>query len=164
MQIFHNQRAHLTRFIALNEAWISRYFSIEEADRKLAEDPFSIVDKGGCILSLVSDNEVMGVCALFKENESRFQLARMAVDSKVQGKGYGDVLIQAALEQAKIMGAESVYLLSNTCLTPAISLYRKHGFHTLSEGQHPIYARCNIVMERPLTSPPQINQQEENTK
>ena len=43
--------------------------------------------------------------------------------------------------------AESIYLLSNTVLGAPISLYRKHGFQTVTEGAHPIYARCNIVME-----------------
>ena len=29
----------------------------------------------------------------------------------------------------------------------AIALYRKHGFNTFTEGQHPVSARSNIVME-----------------
>ena len=54
------------------------------------------------------------------------------------------------IELARKDGAETVYLLSNTVLKPAIALYRKHGFHSLSEGPHPVYARCNIVMERSI--------------
>ena len=54
-------------------------------------------------------------------------------------------------QKARESGAEAVYLLSNTALAPAIALYRKHGFKTMSEGRHPVYARCNIVMELELT-------------
>jgi ribosomal protein S18 acetylase RimI-like enzyme len=74
----------------------------------------------------------------------------MAVEAAERGKGYGDVLIRAALERARERGATSVFLLSNTALGPAIALYRKHGFVTMSEGPHPVYARYNIVMERAL--------------
>jgi putative acetyltransferase len=41
-----------------------------------------------------------------------------------------------------------VHLCSNTILGPAIGLYRKHGFTTRTVGQHPVYTRANIVMER----------------
>ena len=114
----------------------------------MAADPFRIVAEGGHIISLVDDGRVLGVCALVKEGERCYQLARMAVEPEERGKGHGETLLAAALERARADGAERVYLLSNTVLGPAISLYRKHGFVTQSEGAHPAYARCNIVMER----------------
>lgn len=138
---------HCEDFIRLNELWISEHFSIEEADRKLAANPFRIVSDGGHIISLVENGRVVGVCALFKESDDSFELARMAVEPSERGKGYGDALITAALGRARAKGASAVHLLSNTVLASAISLYRKHGFKTLFEGPHPEYARCNIVME-----------------
>jgi ribosomal protein S18 acetylase RimI-like enzyme len=48
------------------------------------------------------------------------------------------------------MGATDVRLYTNTVLSPAVALYRKFGFRTVSEGPHPLYARCNIVMEKSL--------------
>ncbi|MBY0572614.1 MAG: GNAT family N-acetyltransferase [Undibacterium sp.] len=147
MKIELNNRQHCGDFIRLNEAWISHYFVLEEADKKLAVNPYQIVEQGGCILSLVDAGKVVGVCALFKEEDHRYQLARMAVDDQARGKGYGDKLMQAALAQAHTMGAHSLYLLSNTKLQPALALYRKYGFQTLSEGPHPVYARSDITME-----------------
>ena len=148
MRVEIDNEDHCGEFIRLNEIWIEEHFSLEEVDRKLAEDPYRIVRDGGHILSLVVDGRVVGVCALFRESAKRYELARMAVEPRERGKGYGDVLIRAAIELARKDGAETVYLLSNTVLTPAIALYRKHGFQSLSEGPHPVYARCNIVMER----------------
>lgn len=58
--------------------------------------------------------------------------------------------MRAALAKAREQGASSVYLLSNTSLASALALYRRHGFQAVSEGPHPVYARCNIVMERGL--------------
>ena len=147
MHIEINQRSHLERFIALNQAWISHYFVLEDSDKKLAENPYAIVDNGGCILSLVDEGNVVAVCALFRDSEHCYQLARMAVDTQVRGKGYGNFLMQAVIAKAKELGATSLFLHSNTKLEAAIALYRKHGFTTKSEGQHPLYARSNIVME-----------------
>lgn len=150
MLIKIDDEGHCTEFIRLNELWIKEHFGLEEADRKLAADPYKIVRDGGHILSGVEHDRVVGVCALFKDSPKRYQLARMAVDPHQRGKGYGESLMQTAIDLAKRDGAETLYLLSNTALVPAIALYRKHGFEILSAGQHPVYARCNIVMERKL--------------
>jgi N-acetylglutamate synthase-like GNAT family acetyltransferase len=113
----------------------------------LAANPFRIVSDGGHIISLVENGRVVGVCALFKVSEDRYELARLAVEPSERGKGYGEALITAALSRARDKGASSIFLDSNTVLAPAIALYRKHGFKTVSEGPHAEYARCNIVME-----------------
>jgi N-acetylglutamate synthase-like GNAT family acetyltransferase len=146
---FDDER-YCSDFVRLNEQWISEHFALEESDRQLAMNPMQIVADGGHILSLVEDERVVGVCALFRESRHRYELARMAVEPAERGKGYGDVLIRAALERARERGATSVFLLSNMAFAPALALYRKHGFVTVSEGPHPVYGRCNIVMERAL--------------
>jgi len=148
MVIDVDNELHCAPFIRLNEIWIREHFALEEADHRLAADPMRIVADGGHILSLVEDGEVVGVCALFKESAQRFQLARMAVEPTLRGRGLGQQLIEACARQ---QGATSVFLLSNTVLAPAIALYRKHGFSVIAEGPHPQYARCNIVMERLLS-------------
>lgn len=150
MPVEFDNASHCDAFVRLNEHWINEHFTLEEADRRLAADPYRIVRDGGHILSLADAGRVLGVCALIREHEHRYQLARMAVDPRERGKGHGEALIAAALERAREDGARSVYLLSNTVLAPAIALYRKHGFKTVSEGPHPVYARCNIVMELQL--------------
>lgn len=150
MHIEFDNECHFSDFIRLNEQWISEHFQLEDSDRKLASNPIKVINDGGHILSLVDSGRVVGVCALFKENETSYQLARMAVDSSERGKGYGKALIEAALNRAKERGACRVILFSNTVLAPAVGLYRKYGFTTTCEGNHPLYARCNIVMERAL--------------
>lgn len=150
MPVLINQKQYLPDFIRLNEDWIAHYFRIEEADRELAHNPARIIVDGGYIFTLLKQEQVVGVCALFKEDNNVFQLARMAVSPAFQGKGYGDALINAAFAKLCELKASRVYLLSNTILAPAIGLYRKHGFTVLSEEQHPVYARCNIVMEKML--------------
>ena len=148
MNIIENSKEYLNDFIRFNEEWIGRHFEIEETDKKLAANPYQIIENGGYVFYLVSGNSVIGVCALFNDGDGVFELARMAVSPVFHGKGYGKQLIKHCLLKLKEIDAKKVYLVSNTKLASAIGLYKKYGFQTVSEGQHPIYSRANIVMER----------------
>lgn len=151
MEIIENSKSFLDDFIRLNEEWISKYFEIEDVDRNLASNPYRIIEDGGFIFSLVSENKVIGVCALFKQSDGIFELARMAISPSFQGEGHANILIEACLNKLQELKASKVYLVSNTKLEAAISLYKKYGFQIVSKGQHPIYSRANIVMERHIS-------------
>jgi N-acetylglutamate synthase-like GNAT family acetyltransferase len=128
-----NQTAHLPDFIRLNQRWIQQYFQLEAADHALAADPEKVIRDGGYIFSLEHEGKIAGVCALFRDTPQRMQLARMAVDPEFQGKGFGWQLMEFALNYAKEAGVQSVYLLSNTCLNAAISMYEKPVFRPSPE-------------------------------
>lgn len=139
-------------YIRMNREWIEKHFVIEAMDIAQLEDAKSnILDRGGEILILLEDGIALGTCALVPHGKDTFELAKMAVDNSARGKGYGDLLIKQAITWAEAKGAHKLYLLSNTVLEPAISLYRKHGFKTLRLGPHPDYKRCNIEMELTLS-------------
>lgn len=150
MELRENHYQHLGDFVRLNEEWITKYFAIEEADRALAANPRRVIDDGGYIFSLSLQDDVVGVCALFNKGNGVYELARMAVSGAHQGRGYGNLLILACLNKLAAINATRVYLVSNTRLAAAIALYRKHGFVTIMQGPHPVYARADIVMERRL--------------
>lgn len=150
MKIVENKKSHLKDFIKLNEEWIKKYFEIEQIDRDLAKNPYIIIEKGGYVFSIIDDDNVVGVCALMNNDGGIYELARMAVANQYQGKGYGSLLIEACLKKLKDINAKKVYLVSNTKLETAISLYKKYGFKIVSTGQHPIYKRANIEMTRDL--------------
>mgnify|MGYP003579387896 CR=1 FL=1 len=137
-------------FRRLNEAWISRYFRIEEPDSRVLEAPKEkILDTGGHILVAVRDGEPIGVCALLRVDDSTFELAKMAGAEHARGLGAGYLLGEAAKATARDAGASRLILESNTILTPAITLYRKLGF-TEFTGVPSEYNRCNIHMELDL--------------
>jgi DNA-binding MarR family transcriptional regulator/N-acetylglutamate synthase-like GNAT family acetyltransferase len=139
-------------FKALNEQWISTYFKMEEADYKALDNPDSyILNKGGKIFVALYENEAVGVCALIKmeDPEYDFELAKMAVSPKIQGKSIGWLLGQAVVNAAKDLGASKLYLESNTILKPAINLYHKLEFRKIV-GRATPYERCNIQMELDL--------------
>lgn len=147
MKIYTNEIQHLADFVRLNEIWISKYFEIENADRKLAENPALIIDVGGFIFTGLIETNVVATCALIRKGDGRFELARMAVDANFQGRGLGRQIAEFALEVARNENAKIVELYSNTVLEPAINLYRSLGFREVQRGPHPDYCRCDIVME-----------------
>ncbi len=151
MKIHWNEKTHLDDFAELNKAWIEKYFEIEDVDRELFEDPEKIIRDGGFVLTITNDNNVVGTCALFKDTQEKYELARMAVTESQQGKGIGKMLMVEALDFAKMRGIKKLFLVSNTRLEVAISLYKRFGFETTFEGQHPYYKRGDIVMEKEIS-------------
>jgi GNAT superfamily N-acetyltransferase len=122
---------------------------MEEADYKALDNPEDyILNKGGKILVALYKNEPVGVCALIKTKnpEYDFEMAKMAVSPKAQGKNIGWLLGKAIVDAAKELGAKKIYLESNTILKPAINLYYKLGFEKVFGLSTP-YKRCNIQME-----------------
>ncbi|MDF2476452.1 MAG: MarR family transcriptional regulator [Sphingobacterium sp.] len=152
VQIVPYEPKYKLAFKALNEEWISTYFEMEEADYKALDNPEDyILAKGGKIFVALYNSEPLGVCALMKMDDPNydFELAKMAVSPKAQGKNIGWLLGQAAIYSAKDLGASKIYLESNTILKPAINLYYKLGFNKIVGHSTP-YKRCNIQMELQL--------------
>jgi len=145
-RIVDYQPHHRDEFRALNLAWITEYFAIEEPDRWQLDHPEShILGTGGHIFIAEADGEVLGTCALLREDDDVFTLAKMAVAPAARGRGLGRALAEAAIARARALGATRVELLSNTVLEPAIRLYRSLGF---VEVPLPItdHVRANIKM------------------
>ncbi len=133
-------------FKELNEAWIKKYFELEEEDVKTLNHPEQIITEGGHIFVAIQDFEAVGVCALKKAPDNSFEFSKMAVAEKVQGLGIGKKLAEAAIAKARLEGAKRIYLEGNTSLKASIHLYRKLGFQEV-KGQQSHYKRVNIVME-----------------
>lgn len=152
VEIVEYEHQYQSAFRSLNEEWISTFFEMEEADYKALDHPEEyILNNGGKIYVALYNGEPLGVCALIKMDELSydFELAKMAVSPKVQGKNIGWLLGQAVINAAKDLGASKIYLESNTILEPAVNLYYKLGFRKIAGHPTP-YKRCNIQMELSL--------------
>ena len=140
-------------FERLNREWIERYFTLEEADRKVFDDPAGrIVQPGGQVFFVLEEKAVRGTCAVMRHDAETFELAKMAVDPAARGRGYGDRLVEAAVAFARAAGARRLILVSNTRLGPALNLYRKHGFRDVPLDPANGYSRADIQLELPLDS------------
>jgi GNAT superfamily N-acetyltransferase len=141
---------HLPYFKALNEQWINMWFTLEEKDKRMLDDPQGyVLDGGGYIFIALYNEEVVGTCALLKIDELTFELAKMAVAPTFRGKGIGYALGLHCVDFAKRTAIRKIELLSNTVLTPAITLYKKLGFVEVALPTTD-YKRANIKMELDL--------------
>jgi DNA-binding MarR family transcriptional regulator/GNAT superfamily N-acetyltransferase len=141
---------HAADFKALNKKWITEHFSLEEADRKTLDDPYGyVIEPGGYIAVAIWQGKVVGTCALIKQANDEYELAKMAVTDRCKSTGVGFLLGQHMIETARDLGAKSIYLESNSKLKPALNLYRKLGFKP-SVGKSSPYCRCDVQMEMAL--------------
>lgn len=146
LQIVEYIPKYASAFKNLNEVWITKFFEVEEEDRKALSNPGKIIDDGGYVFVALLEGKEVGVCALRKAGDEVFEFSKMAVDENSQGLGIGRTLIEAAIAKAKAVEAKRIYLEGNTTLEASIHLYRKFGFKEI-EGQSSSYKRVNIMME-----------------
>lgn len=135
-------------FRALNEEWIKTFFKMEAGDYKLLDNPEEhIINKGGHIVFALLNDEPVGTCALVKlaDEPHKFELSKMAVSPKAQGKKIGYLVGQALVDKARELKAESIFLETNSVLVPAIRLYEKLGFKHMPVSDS-VYDRCDTQM------------------
>ena len=142
-------------FRELNEEWIARYFRLEEHDHIQLRDPEGhILRPGGQIVMAVAGEERIGCCALVFVSPGVFEVAKMAVSEHYRGHGIGRKLLEYTIAQAKMLGAHTLELASNSKLANAVHLYESLGFrHLPPERVEPSpYARANVFMELHLSA------------
>ena len=148
MEIAHFRPEHARAFRTLNEAWISRHFTLEPKDREVLEDPQGkILAKGGVIFMALQDGEAVGCAALLKMPDGGYEVAKMTVSENLRGSGLGRRLMQACIDEGARLGATRLYLETNSSLAPALGLYRAMGFRDLAPAATE-YARADVFMER----------------
>lgn len=140
-------------FKALNEEWITRVFTIEEADLVILDNPVeNIINRGGDVLIARAGGSIVGCVALVPGKAGVFELSKMSVTPESRGQGYGRRIIHAAIDRARELGATSLFLGSSTKLPNAVHLYESVGFkHVSVEQIGPMpYVRADVFMELEL--------------
>lgn len=139
-----------TAFRTLNEEWITRHFSLEAKDIETLNDPENtILRRGGSIFMVDAGGETVGCVALIPMHDGVYELSKMAVSPHLRGKGIGRLLLEHAVQQARLMGVKSLFLGSSTKLPNAVHLYESTGFrHVPPEALPPMpYTRADVFME-----------------
>lgn len=139
--------AQADAFRKLNEEWLTKFFVIEPHDREMLNDAANfILARGGEIFLAEWSGEIIGCCAMIPANEGEYELAKMAVTERAQGRQIGKRLGEACVNWAKAKGARMIFLESNSRLTTALNLYRKLGFKFAERPFVSEYARSNVYM------------------
>lgn len=145
-------------FDRINRQWIESMYALEPLDEAQLGDPWGeIVAPGGAIL-VAEDQEVgaVGTCGLLKTGEREYELIKMAVLPEAQDRGVGEALLRAGIAKAFDLGAERLFLLTNSKSRAAIRLYERNGFvhdAELLASAGGEYERCDVAM-RYAAGPP----------
>jgi N-acetylglutamate synthase-like GNAT family acetyltransferase len=134
-------------FKKLNLEWLDKYNLTESHDLMVLNDPKgTIIERGGFIWLAKAVDEIVGTAALMHEGHGIFELAKMSVTEKWQGKDISKLLIETCLNKAKDIGAKKITLFSNHQLVKALSLYEKFGFQHVEVKDSP-FDTADIKME-----------------
>jgi putative acetyltransferase len=102
---------------------------VEPYDRIVLANPERhVIEQGGVVLFALDGVTPVGTCALMKHTEVKYELAKVGVTESARGKGVGRILVQAAIERARQLGAETLILASSEVLEAANHLYKRLGF------------------------------------
>jgi ribosomal protein S18 acetylase RimI-like enzyme len=146
IEIIPFEEKYATDFYNLNVEWLEKYFYVERYDQKVLSNPKEyVLDSGGFIFFAKYNNAIVGVVALINQN-TFFELSKMAVSPKYQGLKIGQKLMHFCIEFAKSKNWKNITLYSHRKLVPAINLYRKIGFKEVELEKDVHYERANIKM------------------
>lgn len=143
-------------FKRLNIEWLEEFFTIEDKDLLLLNNPKEkIIDTGGQIFFAILDNEVVGTCALILHDNNEYELAKMAVTKRFQNRGIGKILINTAINWLQNEKINELYLLTSEKLISANILYRQLGFTRLQKNpfDQTNYKRKTYAMKLTINEP-----------
>jgi putative acetyltransferase len=94
----------------------------------------------------------VGCVALIPMGIRVYEVSKMAASPRLRGRGLGGRLLHHVIDQARVIGAEFLFLGSNSKLADAVHLYESIGFrHVNPEALPPLpYSRANVFMEMRL--------------
>mgnify|MGYP001827298818 CR=1 FL=1 len=147
MQIVEFSPEYASAFERLNVEWLEKYFWVEDIDRVILANPQSeVIDHGGHILFAVDGERAVGTVALKHHGNGHFELTKMGVTESYQGRGLGRALMAAAVDRFLEIQGSSLFLETNSILSPAIALYESAGFRHAPHPKPSDYERSDTYM------------------
>jgi len=137
-------------FKRLNEDWLEKYLEITAHDRQMLTKPDDhIIKKGGKIFMLLSKGKVLGTYTLQHGNEKYCELSKFTIKEEYRGWKIGELMLEHAINKAKVLGFGSILLFTHPALKEATQLYRKRGFNEINEypGFKDPTGRCSTMMQ-----------------
>ena len=155
IEIVSYKAKYKPKYKTLNYEWLAKYYTIEPFDEQILSHPErEVLKKGGHIFFALRDYEIIGTCTLIKINKSEYELTKMCVTEKAQGKGVGKRLLHTAINKARHLGANKIYASTGKRLSVALHLYRKIGFREIDTETSPTkrYTRTEISLVLEINS------------
>lgn len=113
-------------------AWLNIDLSFQNFEEELLQLKEMYSEPTAAIFLLKQENEFIGCVAIRKKQNEIAELKRMYIQPMVRKVGGGTLLLEAALGAAKTFGYKLIRLDTLANMTPAINLYKKHGFYEIA--------------------------------
>lgn len=146
MNIVSYQDKYKKDFIALNLAWIKKYFKVEAQDVKMLNEVEDFLAKGAAVYFAMEQDKVIATCMVVPIDNQVWEICKLATDEHYMGKGAGSAVLKASMNYAKEHGAKKLMIVTNTILSAAMHLYTKFGFQEVPIDNME-YERVNIQLE-----------------
>lgn len=151
IEIISYQPEYARDFKDLNLDWLNKFFWVEPHDEDVLSNPKDfIIAPGGNIFFAKEGETILGTVALMRIEPDVFELTKMAVTPRAQGKKIGQKLMEHTLQFAKDQGWKSLIIYSNRKLENAIYIYKKYGFQEIPIEENNPYSRGDIKMKLDL--------------
>lgn len=147
MEIIKYQEEYKKDFIALNTAWVEKYFVMEQEDRNILYHVDELLKKGSMIFFALEDHHVLATCMVMPCGNHSWEICKLAANERYQGQGAGSAVFKACMDYAIGQGAEKLTLISNHILKPALHIYEKFGFKHVPVDRGNEYQRCDVQCE-----------------
>ena len=106
--------------------------------------------KTGGTFIIIEDKELnlIATGALKKLQHDKYKIRKMYVRQNYRSKGYGALILNNLIQEAKKRSAKQILLETSTKMEAAVKLYEKRGFVPTNEkAESP---RCNLTMKKDL--------------
>ena len=120
----------------------------EETDRDIQDICKSYLENGGQFKVLERDGQIIGSYGIFRVSPAVCELRKMYLYEQFRGAGLGRMMMEDALDTAKVLGYQEMVLETNACLKEAIALYCAFGFEEF-QADH-LSDRCDMAMRKAL--------------
>ena len=100
----------------------------QDFDKELAGLPGEYAPPTGCLILAVVDSLPCGCVALHRLEEGICEMKRLYIKPEFRGKGFGKLLVNAVIDEAKKIGYSKMRLDTVPQMKEAINLYRGIGF------------------------------------
>ena len=112
------------RLLQITEALPMDLLLLADPSEKLVQE---YVARGKCYV-MIDKDEVIGTYVLIPTRPDTIELVNVAIRESLHGRGYGKLLIQHAIEQAKIEKYKTIEIGTGNSGIPQLALYQKCGF------------------------------------
>ena len=112
--------------------WLNIDLSFQNFEEELLQLKEMYREPTGGIFLLQQENEFVGCVAIRKKENGIAELKRMYIKPLTRNTGGGTLLLENALTTAKLLGYQLIRLDTLANMTPAINLYKKHGFYEIA--------------------------------